>query len=175
MAKYAAHPGFFFFFLCFSDLEVKRCPLVYLIRIWITGWLDFPGGVWKQVSADEVIACHASSFSSSCTRSDRFSRKEKKKKEIWHDSLFLKVFGVCLCRRDKDGARVCASHLRSRVCVCVRRMSASASPLSHTRTNTHRRTHTRLNYDVTKMGSLLWHPACRITQRTDLKELISSL
>ena len=139
----ATYPGFFF--LCFSDLEVKRCPLVYLIRIWITGWLDFPGGVWKQVSADEVIACHASSFSSSsssssCTRSDRFSQKAKTNKKsdmivcFWRSSASVYVgetkTGHAFVHLVSDRVCVC-------VCVCSAYVAVSSSTHTYTRTHTH--------------------------------------
>lgn len=134
-----------------SDWEVRRCPLVYLIRIWITGCLDFPGGLRKQVFLDEVIACHEAPppplLELSLRHQEGFFFKTKKKT----------LFEGLLCRFKLERQR---SHL-SRRFVCAHLSSTHL--------------HMRLNYDVTEMGSLLRHPACRITQQTDLKELISSL
>lgn len=121
-----------------SNLEVKRCPLVYLIRIWITGWLDFPGGVWKQVSLDEVIACHSSLSPPPASHALKAERqkpifKKKKKHDMIVCLFFWRTSVSVYVRKTQKGARVCTSCLRLHVCRHVGVDMCAGISSAHTR------------------------------------------
>lgn len=126
---------------------------------------------------DEVIACHTALLPPAPGQRQIFFFFSK----TFDMLVCLWRFLLCLCWRDEKRALTFAWPVSPHwFCVCrqARRCVCGCLFSLHIHTHIHiAHTHirTQLNYDVTKIGSLLWHPACRLTQQTDLKELISCL